>query len=491
MKKNIILHKILMFISILFLAVSCKDDDSVLKMKDGEGRMTFSFIRINGYSITDLTEIATVKITLEKDGIRTTLPSLQMSGMKDSISSDPYFLQEGNYRIVKYLTYDHTAALIAETIPTKDNTFSVVAAESEDFIMPIVVHDKIDKNNLLNTLYAICTEAFGEDRSLWPPSWNTDTELKDWKHLEFAEYEDGSIAYVEGLILDSAFAPMKKLSPAVVNLAGVKSLIIRDNALEVLPENFGALNIESLQISNTNLSTFPESSERLELYSVLLDGNKFTSIPEFLYDQKELRVLHVRNEMISEIPNDIANLVKLTSLNLNNLQITSIPDVFDALYRISTLDVSGNKLLSTLPASITPDHFGNQSSYLRAIHANGCAFTAIPQEVLTPKFQNLMFSNNQITSLNKEDLEKLVNMHTLYLSGNKLSSFPVLEMPSLRMLVLIGCGLTPEQVNREGMPNLYTSSVDGNTGEEFQYDFLFFTQDHFDSIFKGYEVKKF
>lgn len=479
-----------MLLSIVFLAVSCNDDDSVVRMKEGEGAMTFSFYRINGYAITDMDEIATIKITLEKDGIRRELPSLAMSGNADSIQSEICFLEEGNYRIIKYLTYDQTAALITEATPQKDNVFTVSRGKTDNFIMPIVVNHKLDKSNTLNTLYAICTDAFGPDRSLWPKTWNEEYDMAEWENLEFAEYEDGSIAYVTGLTLDSKFAPMKRLSPAIINFAGLTSLIIRDNALEELPENFGMLNIESLQISNTNLSSFPESMGRMSLYSVLLDGNKFTSVPEVLLTQDKMTLLVIRNEQISEIPQELEKFTDLTSLELSGLNITSIPDFFDKLYRVNSLNISRNKHLATLPATIKMERYGNQGSYLRSVLAAGSGFTAIPDELISPKFKMLDLSDNKITSLNKNDLEKLVNVHTLYLSGNQLTSFPDVEMPALEMLVLINCGLTPEQVNREGMPNLYSVHKDFTTGEEWLLDYLFFTQEQFDALFKGFEIKK-
>lgn len=488
MKKNILLQRILMFVSILCLAVSCSDDDSVIRMKEGEGEMTFSFYRINGYAITQMDEVASIKVTIEKDGIRRELPSLAMSGNADSIQSEPFFLEEGNYRVVKYLTFDETAALITEATPQKDNLFSVAKGVKHNFMMPIVVNHKLDKNNTLNTLYAICTEVFGSDRSLWPKTWNEEHDMAEWENIEFAEYEDGSIAYVEGLTLDSKFAPMKKLPRAIINFAGMTSLIIRDNALEELPDNFGMLNIEALQISNTNLSSLPESVARMSLYSVLLDGNKFTSIPDVLLTQTKMTLLVIRNEQISEIPQSLATFTDLSSLSLCNLNITSIPDIFDKLYRISTLDISGNKQLTTLPATIGMDKFGNQSSYLRAVYAAGCGFTSIPKELITPKFKMLVLSDNNITSLNEEELEGLTNVHTLYLSGNKLTSFPKVEMPALQMLVLIDCGLTPEQVDRDGLPNLYSVHKDFQTGEERILDNLFFTQEQFDERFKGFEI---
>ncbi|MEG1586274.1 MAG: hypothetical protein RR346_05310 [Bacteroidales bacterium] len=492
MKKNSLFNIIcrLFFCCTLLFTAACEDDNDVLKMGANEGEMSFSFIRINGYGITELNELSSIKITLEKDGIRKVLPSLQLNGSADSISSEGIFLTEGTYRVIEYRAFDSKAYPILECIPEKDNEFTVTRSTKSDFVMPVVVNHKVDRNNILNTLTAICLDAFGEDKSLWPKTWNKDTDLEEWENLEFEYQEDGSIAYIVGITLDKKFASMKKLSPAIVNFPTLESLIIRDNALTELPDNFGELAITCLQISNTNLSSFPESAKNLHLNTILLDGNKFTKFPEFLKTQTDMRVLQILNERIAEIPaDDMVKMPLIDGLMLCGLDITSLPDVFDVLYRISTLNISNNKQLSTLPSTIKSLKYGNQASYMRGIIADGCGFTSFPQELISPKFQMISLANNKITSLNAEDIEFLPGLHTLYLSGNKLTSFPDLDMPSLGMLVLIDCGLTPAQVNRTGLPNLYSTVKDINTGEEIVVDFLFFTQEHFDSVLKGYEVK--
>lgn len=492
MKKNNLFNILcrLFFCCALFLTTACEDDTDLLKMGANEGEMSFSFIRKNGYGITELNQLSSIKITLEKDGIRKVLPSLELSGSAYSITSESVFLTEGSYRVIEYRAFDAKAKLILECIPEKNNEFTVVKGVKADFEMPIVVNHKLDRNNIINTLTAVCLDAFGEDKSLWPKTWNTETDLEEWENLEFEYNDDESIAYIIGITLDKKFAPMKKLSPALANFPTLESLIIRDNALTELPDNFGELAITSLQISNTNLSSFPESAKNLHLNTLLLNGNKFTTFPEFLKTQSDMRVLQILNERISEIPaDDMVKMPLIDGLMLCGLDITSLPDVFDVLYRISTLNISGNKLLTTLPATIKSLQYGNQASYLRGIIADGCGFTSFPQELISPKFKMISLANNKITSLNAQEIESLPELHTLYLSGNKLASFPDLNMPSLEMLVLIDCGLTPEQVNRTGMPNLYSTVKDINTGEERVVDFLFFTQEHFDSILKGYEVK--
>lgn len=487
---NSLYRFLLLSCCVVFLTTSCEDEADKTTMGPNQGEMVFSFIRLNGYAVSELNEIASLKITLEKEGMLRTLPSLPVAGTADSVSTQGVYLEEGNYRIVSYKAFDASASMILDIEPEQDNEFIVNAGMKEYFLMPIEVNNKIDPNNILNTLHSICLEAFGEDRSLWPATWNRDTDLQDWENLEFEYLDDGSIAYITGITLDKKFAPMKKLSPAIVNFPTLRSLVIRDNALEELPANIGKTNIEVLQISNTNLSTLPESFADMHLYGLLLDGNKFTEVPAPVFALSGMRDLTIRNEAITEIPAEIAKLGLLRALNLNGLQITELPDVFDSLYRITTLNISNNKSLTSLPASIGERKFGEQASYLHAVYADGCAFTSIPQELISPKFYTLDLSNNPISSISKMDLESMTNLETLYLSGIRFASFPALNMPSMRMLVLIDCGLSAEQVDRTGMPKLDVTIKDGNTGKEYRYDYLFLTQEHYDSYFKGFEIPK-
>lgn len=481
------INKLYMFMLLLcsmtFLTTSCNDEIAEAGMGANQGGVSFKFVKITTYEIKDLEQISTVKITLEKDGERIELPSLSMSGTNDSLSSRMVYLEEGAYRLVRYLAFDNTATLISTCEPEKNNTFVVESGNSTDYVMPINVKTILAPGNLRNTLYAICTEAFGPDSSLWPSTWNAKTEWSKWEGLEFETDEYDNPIYLVALTLDSAFKPMKKLSSAIANLPTLENLIICDNNLEELPENFGNTKLSGLMIRNTNLSKLPESMSKMDLKAVFLQNNAFTSFPDVISVQPDMRTLDIIDENISEIPASIANLDQLVWLRIAGTDITVLPDVFNSLFRISTLDISNNKNLSVLPSTLKATHYGNQLSYMRAVYADNCAFTQFPDELISTKYNTIMLRGNKITSLNKADIESMTSLDCLILDNNKLSSFPVLNKENMQMISLINTGLTAADVDRSGMPNLYSKAVDGNTGAEYTYDFLFFTQEHYDSIF--------
>lgn len=477
------LFRYILFVSTFILGLTaCSNDTDDIMPGATQGQIRFQFKKITTWGISDLQEMKSIKLVLTKDGERIITPSLTLSGSSDSLSTDLFILEQGSYEVVEYKTFAADASLLLDVELEDNKEFIIKAGNILDFSLQVKIKETIIQNNVRNSLFAICIEAFGPDSANWPPTWRNANPLKNWENIEFETDDYDNITALVSITLDKTFAPLKRLPSSIVNLPTLENLIITDNALEELPANIGESYITGLTIRNTNLSSFPASMSKLDLHGILLDGNKLTEYPKFLTSQKNLNLLHIYNEAITEIPAEIAQNGMLRSLNLCNLQLTSLPDVFDQLFRISILDISGNKGLETLPATIKVLQFGNQSSYLRGIYAKDCGFTQLPAEVISAKLRQIDFSGNPITSINKEDIESMTNLDCLQLNDMNLSSFPKLNKENMRMLSLINTGLTAADVDRTGMPNLY-SVQHGNDGVTYTYDFLFFKQEQYDAIF--------
>lgn len=475
--------KYFLFVSTIILGLTaCSNDTDDIMPGASQGQVRFQFMKITTWGVSELQEMKSIKLVLVKDGERVITPSLSLSGTPDSLSADLFILEQGPYKVIEYKTFGADASMLLDVELDENNEFVIEAGSTTEFSLQVKIKETIIQNNVRNALFAICKEAFGPDSANWPPTWRNANPLKNWENIEFEFDMYDNISALVGLTLDKTFAPLKKLPSSIVNLPTLESLIICDNALEELPENMGDSYITGLTIRNTNLSSFPASMSKLDLHGILLDGNKLTEYPSFLHTQKNLNLVHIYNEAITEIPAEIAQSQFLRSLNLCNLQITSLPDVFDRLFRISTLNISGNKGLTQLPSTIKPIQFGNQESYMRGLYANNCGFTSIPDEVISSKFLQLDFSGNPIQSIDKAAIESITNLYCLELNDIRFSSFPKLDMPGMRMLSLINTGLTAADVDRSGMPNLY-SVHQGNDGLTYTYDFLFFTQEQYDAIF--------
>ena len=447
---------------LLVLISACKEDDKDALLPN-QGEICFQFTKITTYTLADLDDIATVKIVLEKDGVKIELPSYPLTGNTELLSTEKVRLEEGHYKLLSYRAFGKDANLIEnlDITLTEDNEFDVKVGELQEYILPVKVKTVVDPtNNYTNVLFAICKEVLGDDRSKWPPSWDVEETLDTWAGLSFETDDYGNLLYITDLDIDGdgnlpEFKHMKKLSRAIINFPSMTGLHISNCDLEELPDNIGESRIASIYIENTNFSTFPKS----------------------FWDMKKLNDLTLINEKVSKIPASIVNLTELVSLRFINTEISELPDVFDQLYKISTLDMRNNKNLKSLPPSIANTVIGEDGNrtrkYLRGMLLDGCSFTSIPKEVQHENMQLLSMADNQIQSVTKEELEKMPNLHSLILDGNKLPSFPAMKSDKLLMLSLINCGLKAADIDRSNLPNLR---------------FLFMTQEEYDAVMKGYEV---
>ncbi len=478
------------------LTACSEDDDNTLSPTQGQIR--FQFSRNTTYTLSDLSDIYSLIVTLEKDGQSFTLPSQILSGSETLISTPLIALEAGTYKLTAYRAFDFNGELIdlLDIKPEKDNEFVITAGQASDYIMPVNIKKPLSENNYYNILYALCLEVIGEDKSQWPKSWDFEKgEIDDtWAGLEFETDESGNLISLSGLVINGdplhnfddkgevenhglvEFKHMKKLPGAIANLSSLTDIIIRNCDLEELPEELKYSNIQSLQIENTHLTSLPESiGEMKYLSTVFLKNNRLTAFPEQLTRLEGMYDFSIVNEAIPSVPETIKNWKSLRNLRISGTNISSLPDVFNDLYKISTLDLKNNPQLTSLPASIqdTKVPYGDKGLYtkkaLRGLLLDGCGFTSIPQEIQRADIRLLSMAGNKLTAVNKEAIERMSDLRTLILDRNALSTFPRLTSEKLRMLSLIDCGLTREEIDLSGLPNLAPS-------------YLFLTQEEFDTV---------
>lgn len=476
-------------------AFSCSNDDEGLSAT--QGQVCFQFYRIKTYTLLDLTEINSIKAVVEQNGKRIELPSLKVRGDENIMTSEPATLEAGEYKVVSYCAYDHTGYKIdvLDITLEEDNDFTVQAGKMTDFELPVKVKEIISQNNYFNTLYALCTEVLGEDDSKWPPSWDFEGDAIDesWIGLEF--HLDGygnPTNSISGIIIDGdsvftydengerllaslpEFKHMKTLPAAVANLSSMLSLTVRNCDLETLPEELGTTNIETLNIENTRLSTLPEGLARSKsLRIVMLKDNAFTVFPSVLCNLN-LYMLDIVNERIADLPEGVSNWTDLNALRLYNTDLRELPDAFNSWYKLAMLDVRGNKELATLPESMrdTQVPYNDQlftDKYLHTVLLDGCGFTEIPEQLQHEGIHVLSLSDNLLTSVSKEAVEKMTALNTLKLDGNALTAFPALTHARLGMLSLVDCGLTRDMIDISGLPSL-------------RPDYLFLTREEYERV---------
>lgn len=492
-----------LMIGMLMLACSKKEVSEPVYDPSSQGRVSFELIRNNVYLVSSLSDAKTVKVVLtDEKGDTIALPSLPLTGSEDLIRTPYVPLKAGGYHIIGYRCFDLQADLIEDLDITldEDNYIEVEAGEDMDIFLPVQVKKVLTTSNLYNTLQGICLEILGDDESLWPKSWDfASGEINiDWAGLEFDTDAFSNPTDVIGFVLDGnedyiinsdtweqqlvslpEFRHVKVLPACLVNLTKLQSIVVRNCDLEDIPSEFEDSYITSLSVENTQLATLPDALGRMPaLTDAGFIGNKMTEFPECLTDVKTMEIFTIDNERITSVPASIGNWSDhLTALNIRNTDISELPDVFDKLWRVSTIDLSGNTRLSTLPQSLGLEKIpygadGNYSqSAISGLNLMGCAFAEIPAAIQHAGIKVLNLANNKITTIEQSALDKMTDLESLVLDGNHLTSFPRLTNPHLSMLSLIGTGLTREQVDLSGLPNLNPR-------------YVFFTQEDYDKVFR-------
>lgn len=145
----------LMFCATIFVGCSDDDNDGVTPLPEGQGEVTFKFVRNKVYTISTLEDMARLKVTLEKDGQKVTLPTIDLIGDIDSLTSSAVRLENGDYKVVKYTAYNNKGVQVQEAYLDDNNTLSVEHGVMQTFyfLFQSVLYISITK-------FVICFSAF-------------------------------------------------------------------------------------------------------------------------------------------------------------------------------------------------------------------------------------------------------------------------------------------------------------------------------------------
>lgn len=202
-----------------------------------------------------------------------------------------------------------------------------------------------------------------------------------------------------------------------------KSLYLFANGIEGLTaEDFDGLkNLEMLDLSQNKLTELPDRvfEPLTSLKNLDLSSNQITHISEDCFQGMELlERLYLYSNLIKTIhPAAFNGLEHLLELKIQGNQLTSLPAL--SMPRLLLLDLRFN-VLPTLG----------------------------PSDLQTPNLESLKLGGVGLTSLNKELIGSLKNLHELDISGNQLESFPAVlkETKGLIHLSLAGNPMGPLKV---------------------------------------------
>lgn len=174
-----------------------------------------------------------------------------------------------------------------------------------------------------------------------------------------------------------------------------EKLVIQGVELPAIPISFQEQIGSEFTVEQPEVQKVIQEAKTSKATELHLNGFELTSIPEEVYELKQLKILHLDDNHLTTIPNEIGKLKKLEELMVRNNQLEKIESGLGALPKLKVLSVTGNKIRS------------------------------FPEEIL--KCRNLLVLSMRYNELAEipTGLEKLKGLKTLRLSGNPLRGFPI------------------------------------------------------------------
>jgi len=190
--------------------------------------------------------------------------------------------------------------------------------------------------------------------------------------------------------------------------------------------------IEVLILSCNQLTEIPKEIGNLQqLRDLYLHYNQLIEIPKEIGNLQQLRELTLSCNRLTEIPKEIVNLQQLQILNLSDNQLIEIPKEIGNLQQLQNLDLFCNQLTKI------PKEIGNLQQ-LQKLYLYDNQLTEIPKEIENlQQLQTLFLHYNQLTEIPKE-IGNLQQLQTLNLSNNQLTHIPlcIIYLSRLRNLYI-------------------------------------------------------
>ena len=194
--------------------------------------------------------------------------------------------------------------------------------------------------------------------------------------------------------------------------------------------------LEHLNISNNFIRSIPQDITRLQLKMFHLGRNPLDEFPKFLYQFSALEKTDLSNCYLERIPPVIFGLKNLTTINLRDNCITEIPEEVCQL-NLERLNVADN------PLNELPESFRNFVN-MEDLDISFTHLEEIPFQILyLNNIKRLAVKNNALEKL-PESWDKCINIQCLDLSENPFCTLPasISQLQKLEKLNLKSCCLS-------------------------------------------------
>ena len=158
-----------------------------------------------------------------------------------------------------------------------------------------------------------------------------------------------------------------------------------------------AQQLEVLEIKEVGIASFPELSvENKTLKVLVLRLNNLSKLPENIGSLSALQTIDIYNP-ITEVPASLMNLKQLENLKFEGVEFTDFPEQVFALPKLKSLNISQFDTKNII--KVLPDNF-DRLPLLEELSLRNAALSEVPTSVgRLPKLENVYFNANNLTKL--------------------------------------------------------------------------------------------
>jgi leucine-rich repeat-containing protein typical subtype len=158
-----------------------------------------------------------------------------------------------------------------------------------------------------------------------------------------------------------------------------------------------AQQLEVLEIKEVGIASFPELSvENKTLKVLVLRLNNLSKLPENIGSLSALQTIDIYNP-ITEVPASLMNLKQLENLKFEGAEFTDFPEQVFALPKLKSLIISQFDTKNKI--KVLPDNF-DKLPLLEELSLRNAALSEVPASVgRLPKLENVYFNANNLIKL--------------------------------------------------------------------------------------------
>jgi len=228
-----------------------------------------------------------------------------------------------------------------------------------------------------------------------------------------------------------------------------------------IPESIGNLkNLEILELKFNEITEIPKSIGKLQKLRVLdLSGNNIKALPDEIGNLKNLEEINIFVGDLTRLPETVGNLANLKKIYITKTKLMNIPKNIGNLSKLQSFDLTENKI-TEIPKSI--GNLNIENLYLQSNNIQ-----RIPDEVGNMKNLKLIsLEDNIINDISNipSSLKNLKNPFVIDLSGNEIERIPenIGDMKNVTKIYISGNKITNIPSSLGNLDKLEVLSLNSN-----------------------------